>query len=367
VVISLDLLSTLTSFSVTIDLGVVAVADTDKKEILFASKMETLIGYSDLELVNMSFNELLPVEFRSRHDLIMAAYKLQSDAGQSRNMRTNKAVAIAKNGDRVPLTVAISYHAGSDKAPGIFLALIRDPDDKEKIDQFDSVQNVFTSLLKPGVEIVKHTRATIAKKYATTGGIFGFILWTLSQVTPIGTAAKAAYTAFNWKVANSEEADIGVFELVNDETRLEKLQAIESALKKYSTQVIGVAYYRLVEYGLGSKQLKYIADSATTEEVWFFDITENRLILSDKELSALSQQDCILKMNAGYYPSHPEKGKFSLILCPTIKVVKDPNNPGLKRIETVNVAALAIPSSITELEPFATLFWRYLVNLENLY
>ena len=366
-VLPADLLTTLGAFAQTIKLGVVCFADEEGHPIRFTSKIDNIFGYKDGELIGKPFNVLMPASFRERHDKILEKFKGDVNASTNRSMNgNNKVQGVAKNGELVPITVGISYHPGKD-VQGLFLALIQDPMIDDDSEQFESVQAVFTTLLRPGVEIVKQTKQAIIRKITATGGILGFIAWFLAQVTPIGTAARAAYTAFNWKVTNNTEADVGVYEVVNDETRYDKLVAIERELKRYSSQVIAVAYYRLQDYGLGERQLKYVIDSSTETEVWFYDITDENLRLTSEDLTTLSQHECVLKKDAGFFPKYPERGKFSVILCPTLKVVKNPNNPSLKRIETVNVAGVAVPSSMTDMEPLATLFWRLLPNLENMY
>lgn len=368
-VISADLLITLEAFAQTIALGVICIADEPGKPIKFTSKVEDVFGYESGELIGKPFDTLLPASVKERHDKLMERFKEEANSSTNRSMNANNKVkGLQKNGSLVSITVSISYHPpGSSGIPGMFLALIQDPEKDDITEQFESVQTVFTTLLRPGVKAVKQTRTALARKVAATGGIFGFIAWFLTQVTPIGTAARAAYTAFNWKVNNNTEADVGVYEVVNDETRFDKLVAIERELKRYSNQVIAVAYFRLQDYGLGERQLKYVIDSSTETEVWFYDITDENLRLTSADLTTLSQHECILKKDAGFFPKYPERGKFSVIFCPTLKVVKNPNNPNLKRIETVNVAGVAVSSSVTDMEPLATLFWRLLPNLENMY
>ncbi|MGL5061419.1 MAG: hypothetical protein ACRC62_15710 [Microcoleus sp.] len=371
---SAELLKTFEAFAQTIDLGVLCLGDVEGKPIIFSSKIKDIFEYYEAELTGKSLSVLLHPDpeseegraFTARHDKLMESFKLGEFASASRGMAHGRAVSgYTKAGEKVSITIAISYHkGGGEETGGIFLALVK-LGDRAIEENTESVQSVFTALLQPGVAVVRKTKAAIAKQIIARGGVVGFVVWVASLVTPLGTSLKAFFTAFQWQASTGQEADVGVYEVIDNELRGERLKQIRNALHRVNGKVRAVAYYRFEEYGLG-RQLRYVADSGTIDslEAWFYDTTEERLILSEDALRSLNQMDCILVSNGGHYPKTNEK--FNVVMCPTIRVEPDVQNNGLKRFVAVGVVAIAVDKTV-ELEPIATILWRYLPSVENLY
>jgi PAS domain S-box-containing protein len=374
--LSINALSSFNQFAERVKVGFLVVSDEAEKRVLFASRLEAITGFKDRELIGSLFNSLLPESIRERHDQLMETLKTTQDASISRSMAQSRTVSlIGKNGKPTEIVVNISYHPDEIHGKnGFYLALIQHPDKIEvEGQQLESLQGLFTDLLPPKERLAKKTKAAIAGKVATKGGIFATIAWLLTEVTPLGSAFKAAVEAFSWEVKSPEVTSVGVYQIIDDETRKEKIVLMRNALRRISLDVYAVAYFKLVDFEFSSsadiseKQLKFVASSGTIdeEEIWFFDRTNDEILFTRQEMESLLRQDCIFKRDAGYFPKSTGKNKFSAIYCPTFRIEPDVTNPGLKRVVSVNVAAIAVSDRVTNKEPWATILWRYIPNLES--
>ena len=368
--ISADSLRSFRALADRVNVGIIAIADKNGLPIVFVSKLENILGYTETDLLGKTFARLLPVNIRPRHKALMESFKEAEGSDVSRGMNSDRTVqALHKDGSEIEISVSISYHQSMDEnIPGLYLAFIQDPLNlKAKKSELHNLKLDFNSVIYEGKNLAATAKKAIAKKVAASGGVIGFIVWILTQITPLGTAIKAAVSAFKWGVVNEQTDNIGVYRKIDDEERSAKLREIETVIRRYSPKIIGVAYYRFVEYGIDRTQLRYVDDSGLGEEIWYYDMADNNLILTDDELRSLKQQDCILKRNGGFIPSRKDEYKFNVIFCPTIEMTTDPTNPTLKAIKTKAVVGLGVDSSVNELEPYATLLWRLAVpNLENI-
>lgn len=213
--------------------------------------------------------------------------------------------------------------------------------------------------------------SAITKKIAASGGIIGFLVWILTQITPLGSAIKGAVAAWKWDAGHpNNNGELKVFNVINEDDRYKNSISIRDEMQRIYPKVVGVGFFVIDEEIDTTSFLRYITDSGASpntpegQEIWFYDLN-----LSRDEFKSLSQFDCIFREKGAYFPGNPdvekkEKVILNVVLCPVIKSVPDKRNKNLQVFTLNGVAGVAIRDN--NLEPYAGMLFKYTPNLNNI-
>jgi hypothetical protein len=214
--------------------------------------------------------------------------------------------------------------------------------------------------------LTKKVRQKVAAKVAASGGLIGFCAWMLTQITPLGAALQGAIAAWQWQGENPgqklENKNVVLSQKIDADSLAANLKKVSQEFAATDRTVIAVAYYKLIKNEFGTASIDYRADSESVgDEQVFFD--DQRL--NEEEYRRLKFHECVTRQKLGRMIDRPSAPNFGGILCPTIRLVKQPG--GLSEIAVANVSAIAFePGTAIQLEPNATRLWRYSANFENL-
>jgi hypothetical protein len=357
--LSLNLLKSFEKLSHSLRVGIIGVANQSGYPIVYCSRLEPFLGYNDKELIGKPFHTVLPVSVRPIHDRLMAEFSKREDAFNSREMAGRSIKALNTNGLEVDLSIAISYHDNeNNNDPGIFLAILSDPLTQDiATEQLENLRLDFHSVVYQGKKFGKKARQAIVKKVAASGGLLGFVVWILTQVTPLGASLKGAVSAWQWVRANpGETQNIESYSGLDYEQIESNLNVIRQIyLGGRIPGAIALAYYKWIpqtdkETGETlTPQLDYWVDSASLingrkVETWFFDTTtevdyreyDQPLVISVKE--RYKQDVAKIRIDGAWV-------RLPGVVCPTLQIA---NNDGLRFYRMANVTILAIDPKLEQ-------------------
>jgi hypothetical protein len=335
------------------------ISDDDQYLILFADNA-ALVGYTDKNILGVPLSDLLPEYLRETHPQMMERFKqlsLKTNPSEARGMAEGRTIeAVCKNGGTAKVIINIGYIQLAD-GTGYYVGFLQ-PDSASPLSlpELDLIKNNMISILEQIKTDIKNRI-----KVAVSGGVSGVVALILSVATPIWPAVHAGFKYFTQ--AYQAKGEPVVTAEIDSKTRQRRLYAVRDYLRRTDPDLIAIAYYRF-EQSFGQVEIRWVADTEATDgkEVWFYDRVERKLTLTDKDLEAIAQQDCILKPSGAALINQLNSPKLDLILCPTFEIVEVDNLPQV-RIKALIGGAYqpGIP-----LEPHAGMLWSMSPALETL-
>jgi hypothetical protein len=366
--LSLNLLKSFEKLSHSLRVGIIAVGNEAGYPIVYCSKIEPFLGYNDKELLGKPFHTVLPVSVRPTHDRLMQEFSKKEDAFNSREMTGRSIKGMNKNGLEVDLSISISYHDNDNNDDvGIFLAILSDPlGQPVPKDQLENLRLDFHSVVYQGKQFGRQAKQALAKKITATGGILGFVVWILTQVTPLGASLKGAVSAWQWVRANPQETEnIETYSGLQPDQIEQNLNSIRQIyLGGRIPGAVSLAYYKWVptvdkETGEPvTPQLDYWVDSAALvnnrkTETWFFDNKtelddreyDQPLVITMQERELLTRLDCFYKQDIAKIRIDGSWVRLPGVVCPTLQIATD---NGLRFYRMANVTILAIDPKLEQ-------------------
>lgn len=365
-----------------VDVGILAIADNEMQEIIFASNIHTLLGYKESELIGKPLEMLIPIRFRDGHKSNMQRLKDTVGAEVSRPMCGDRILPALsafkdKNGYTIEVLIKIDisyHHSTAATEPGIFLGLIQDPRRTVASPQMIGDLKVQFSTIAYNTKSVAKFAYGSFLKWVSGAGIGVVLLFFLTFTRESIATWNAITTIFgNRNVVKNLPKNNPSLQLIDGKLRLQNMITIRNKiLQDYPDRVKGVAFYEL----LGDRQpfLRYAGDTGGTnpdeQELFFLDFFsgKNRISLNADQVNNLRDYECIVLVSGGTIPDKNDE-VFNIVACPTV-IVKTDIATGLQYFDIANVIALGITTDVSETDAtklFGGLIFKYSPSVEPIF
>ncbi len=107
------------------------VADADGRIVMANRQMTRMLGYNDGELIGMTVEQLMPSDMHARHAGLRRNYAATEPEGSQRVV-VRTGYGQRKNGERLPIDVAISRLTAQPGRPGIACVTVRDVSERRR-------------------------------------------------------------------------------------------------------------------------------------------------------------------------------------------------------------------------------------------